>query len=647
MVKITDCSCECRDKGKEQQIEERALSSINKVLGTEGQAYYPDGTGAVTIPIADADQLTQIGTNAEDIATLERSQEKTETDIGQMKISIAENTEEIEKIQAVNDAQAKEIADIKADDGSRDTEIAGLKTRVTATEGDISDIQTVDAGQTTEINGLKTKTAQQATQISGLDALCESITKSLVTDVEVGVGTDAGSFIVSVVEEDGTRRSSDSFQYGRVGTFALMQGAQAGYVKGVLTLVDGTTVESNDFQILQVTASDVYVTSITLSADYQTGKIGGTIGYSNGNTAAINEILVPTAPGVTSNINNLLSRMTAVETKDRSQDASISDLTTRVETLEATPGIGKFTNTTLGTIQGSTADGKVSAGSDGTGSVNGWSTIKSDIASKASQSALNTTNAEVATKASQADLTALQNTTKDAFSEFSISAGADGVTVEMTALDGQSNSQTIPIVSDTAAGVVTKDMLSGADNYISIKLTDSLTTLSYETHQTANIHLPSGLDSKISLPSLKIAYFATFGNSTTYQARVTNPPTLPTNTNQKILDLISSIIGNPGSTNFYSTTVSYCILNVGRSEPTSSYVYTGSISYLSVSLTSDTSIGEKFNSISGYFQPSTGKFYLNPSTNQEIIFDSLEIIQEYESTQRLSAGAELLIFVTT
>lgn len=475
MVKISDCSCECRDKGKEREIEERALSSINKILGTEGQAYYPDGTGAVTIPIADAGQLTQIGTNAEDIAALKKAQEKTNTDIGQMKISITENATEIEKIQAVNNAQAREIASIQADDGSRDTEIAGLKTRVTATEGDISDIQTVDAGQTTEINALKTKTTQQATQISGLDALCESITKSLITDVEVGVGTDAGSFIVSVVEEDGTKRSSESFQYGRVGTFALMQGSQAGYVKGVLTLVDGTTVESNDFQILQVTASDVYVTSITLSADYQTGKIGGTIGYSNGNTAAINEILVPTAPGVTSNINDLLSRMSAVETKDRTQDASISDLTTRVETLEATPGIGKFTNSTLGTIQGSTADGKVSAGSDGTGSVNGWSTIKSDIASKASQSALNTTNAEVATKSSktelsavdakvatkanQADLTALQIATKDAFSEFSISAGADGVTVEMTALDGQSNSQTIPIVSDTAAGVVTKNLL--------------------------------------------------------------------------------------------------------------------------------------------------------------------------------------------
>lgn len=407
MVKISDCSCQCRDTGKEKQIEERALSSVNKILGTEGQAYYPDGTGAVTIPIADADQLAQIGINTEDITALEKTAEKTTADISQMKISIRENLDEIEKIQAVDDAQNTEISAIKASDGSRDTRITGLEARATATEGDISDLRTVDATHTSDITALKSKAQQQATQISGLDALCDSITKSLVTDVEVSAGTDAGSFIVSVIEEDGTRRSSDNFQYGRVGTFALEQGSQAGYVRGVLTLVDGTTVTSNDFQILAITGTDVYVTSITLQPDYQAGTIGGTIGYSNGGTQAINAIEVPTAPGVTGNINDLLKRMSAVETKNNSQDASINDLTTRVTTLEAEPGVEKFSNSALGTVKGSTADGKISANPDGTGSVNGWGTVKSDIASKASQADLNTVDAAVKTKASQADLNTL------------------------------------------------------------------------------------------------------------------------------------------------------------------------------------------------------------------------------------------------
>lgn len=41
--------------------------------------------------------------------------------------------------------------------------------------------------------------------------------------------------------------------------------------------------------------------------------------------------------------------------------------------------IQQFTNTTLGTIKGSTSDGEVQANSDGTGSVTGWDTVKANI----------------------------------------------------------------------------------------------------------------------------------------------------------------------------------------------------------------------------------------------------------------------------
>lgn len=42
--------------------------------------------------------------------------------------------------------------------------------------------------------------------------------------------------------------------------------------------------------------------------------------------------------------------------------------------------INQFTNTTLGTIKGSTQDGEVQANADGSGSVTGWDTVKSNIA---------------------------------------------------------------------------------------------------------------------------------------------------------------------------------------------------------------------------------------------------------------------------
>lgn len=499
MVKISDCSCQCRDTGKEKQIEERALSSINKIISTEGTPYYPDGTGAVTMPIADADDLI----NATKVPAIE-------SDISQMKISIQENADEIKTIQTVNDAQAREILEIKNADDNRDGEISGLGTRMTTAEGDISDLETLTAAhesnikaiQTTDtqqnqkitanangvsanataieaaetdIDALQVKATEQGQKIVALQTLTTSITKSLVSDVEVTTGTLEGSFIVSVVEEDGTKRSSDSFRYGRVGTFALEQGSNAGYVRGKLTLVDGTVITSNDFQILQISESDVYVTSITLEPDYDTGKLGGSIGYSNGNTAAINAVVVPTAPGVTSNINDLLARMSAVETtntsqgtaitsnttrikaledadvsiksrltsaenKNTAQDTEISSLDERVTAIEGAAGIGKFTNASAGTILGSTADGRVSANADGTGSVNGWAgkasvdsvaAVSNAVATKAEKSALDATDAKV---------TQIQTAVGDCFNAVDL----DGSTLKFTAVDGQENSLTLP-----------------------------------------------------------------------------------------------------------------------------------------------------------------------------------------------------------
>lgn len=70
----------------------------------------------------------------------------------------------------------------------------------------------------------------------------------------------------------------------------------------------------------------------------------------------------------------------------------------------ASISLENFTNSAPGIILGSTADGKVSANGDGTGSVSGWSTVKNDITSlrntKADASSLST----VATSGSYNDL---------------------------------------------------------------------------------------------------------------------------------------------------------------------------------------------------------------------------------------------------
>ena len=418
MVNIQDCGCPCEDDGKKKQIEERALSSINKVYTTEGATYFPDGTGMVTLPLPTAEQIQQIGENSERLTIDEET-------LKQLKISDAENVEAIAQAQRDISAHAEEIGDIKATDAQQNTKI---------------------------------KTAEG--EIDALKTLTDSITKSLITDVEVRDGAGSGTFLVELTEEDGTKRTSDTYQYGQVGSFELIQGTEAGYVRGRLTLTNGVIKESNDYQILQLVESDVYVTAITLTPDYTAGKLGGEIGYSNGNKAQIDPVLVPTAPGVTSNIDALLKRMTSAETVDKEQTAKIANLETRVKAIEDTPGVGQFAAGKLGTIKGGTADGSVQAQEDGTGTVVGWS-------GKADKAALDATDAEVAKKANQADLAALTSATGKAFGGFEVAPAADRVTITMTGIDGMTSvSQDLPIASDSQAGVVTPELLGSASQMV-------------------------------------------------------------------------------------------------------------------------------------------------------------------------------------
>lgn len=89
MVKVSDCSCcECDDKAKKQQIEERALSSVNKIYTFDARTYWPDGTGMVTIPLPTQDQLNKIeevGTLADTVAADTARIDVTEADIAAIK----------------------------------------------------------------------------------------------------------------------------------------------------------------------------------------------------------------------------------------------------------------------------------------------------------------------------------------------------------------------------------------------------------------------------------------------------------------------------------------------------------------------------------------------------------------------------------
>lgn len=338
----------------------------------------------VNINAKDTEQDASIGAVKTDIASLKTNDNYLSDKVEQME------TDLISTEQAVATNQS-DIATLKGSDASQNAKITA--------------IQGKDAEQDTSINNLVSGLANANNEITGLST-------SLISDVEMTDGTTAGSVQVTLIRGDSQQITSANYKWGRDIGARLQAGATPNTFKLLIDLSDGTVIESNEYlSSHEVVEGDIYVTAITLVPDVATGQLGGTISYSNGTTQTINKVAVPTSPGVTSSIETLQTRMTEVESKNASQDTAITGLGTRLTTaegkittaqtdisniknknieqdgeltsldarvtaIEDTPGIGKFTNSNLGTILGSTTDGFVSADEQGRGKVSGWDTVK-------------------------------------------------------------------------------------------------------------------------------------------------------------------------------------------------------------------------------------------------------------------------------
>lgn len=112
--------------------------------------------------------------------------------------------------------------------------------------------------------------------------------------------------------------------------------------------------------------------------------------------------------------------------------------------------INQFTNTTLGTIKGSTQDGEVQANADGTGSVTGWDTVKANI-------------------------TTLQ---ENAISNLQPVATADALNLELINQNAViKNNVAIPIAGNAQAGII------NANTFSTIQTTaDALNTMKPERY---------------------------------------------------------------------------------------------------------------------------------------------------------------------
>ena len=451
MVTIKDgCGCGtascCSWKDKLEEAYKRATASVNKIGDDAGNVYFPDGTGYVKVPLPTRTQVAQIQTNADDIATLKQRATVSEGNI---------------------DTLEQDVVRIDAKDTAQDASIKDNSDRITSTNNDLIATEATVATHDSDIITLKANN--------------EALAKSLVSDVLMTDGTTAGSVQVSIERVDGALITSANYKWGRDIGVRLEAGTQAGYLKTVIDLSDGTTITSNEYKIVEVLESDVYVTAITLVPDMTAGTIGGNISYSNGTTQTINAVNVPTAPGVTSAIEALQGRMTAVENTNNTQASEITALTNRVQAIEDTPGVGQFAAGKLGTIAGSAADGRVAAENDGTGSVNGWSALKTRVTTAEGQiataqndiSALDGTVAQQTTDISalKTDVTNIRN--KDTEQDQSIAANTSALAGKVDVAQGAQNSGKALVVGED--GNVAPGEISGGKQLFTGSLSDLIT----------------------------------------------------------------------------------------------------------------------------------------------------------------------------
>lgn len=458
MVTIKDgCGCDPCDCDWKQKLKEayaRAIQSVNKIGDFDGAIYYPDGLGFVKLPIPRLSEIQQISTNAQDIADLKVADTRLQANItaetaAREEAITAEASARETAITAEATAREEAIAAEASARESKDTELVANIARIDATDTTQNErIQDNSDRITSTYNDLVSTEATVAThdsKIITLQTQTQALSKSLVSDVMMTDGTTAGSVQVSIEKEDGALITSANYRWGRDIGIRLEAGSQEGYVKAVISLSDGTELVSNEYKIVEVLESDVYVTAITLIADQAAGTLGGNISYSNGTTQTINSVSVPTAPGVTSAIETLQTRMTAVEQKNTTQDSQISAIDGRVQALENVPVIEQFAAGKLGTIAGSSIDGRVKAENDGTGSVNGWSNLKSKVSTVESQivsaqndiSTLNGTVTQQTTDISgmKTDITDLKN--KNTQQDQSIAANTSAIAANTSAIAGK------------------------------------------------------------------------------------------------------------------------------------------------------------------------------------------------------------------
>ena len=210
-----------------------------------------------------------------------------------------------------NDLVAKinEIVDV-INNNNLDT----ILPKISKLETDVSTIKATDSLQWTDIENLKDSQSAQDVTIGNLDTQVKGVTESLVSGIAIIDGITTGNMKVRVEREKATPIDSNDYNIQKPVSMELIQGSGPSTFKAQITLSDGTIIRSDDFMFTtEAIGTDVYISSFVFKNGNVAGTISADIGLSNGTTIEANNFAVPMDPSLLNTVQDLSTRLSAVE----------------------------------------------------------------------------------------------------------------------------------------------------------------------------------------------------------------------------------------------------------------------------------------------------------------------------------------------
>lgn len=243
------------------------------------------------------------------------------------------------------------ISELEESIGNTDTSLADLENQMNALISEVNttikqSISTLES----EVDGIDGRLTTAEDTISEHGTEIDGLLKEVIDGVVMS-STAHGTVQVQINHEDGSKDISTPIDLGLVeeGGIVLQSGTTDRSFKLIVTLTDGTSWQTNDFVIPEGGGTEVSVTNISIAQGTGTNKIQVKIGLSDGSTISSNDWTVVTP----SEFSALRTRVTTAEGKITKNTRNISDLDSRLQTLEDSPSftVQPATATTLGGVK--------------------------------------------------------------------------------------------------------------------------------------------------------------------------------------------------------------------------------------------------------------------------------------------------------